>query len=62
MSEPNEIHEYPSELKERGGGPVPLFLKLTYIGFTVFGLSYWFLYKAGDGAKLVEQFNKLTGN
>ncbi len=61
MSDPNEIHEYPGELKEKGGGPIPLFLKLTYVGFTIFGLSYWFLYRAGDGAPLVKLFNAATG-
>jgi hypothetical protein len=62
MADANDVHEYPSELKEKGGGPVPLFLKLTYLGFTLFGIIYWVLYRAGDGARLVEQFNKLTGN
>lgn len=62
MADANDVHEYPGELKERGGGPIPLFLKLTYIGFTVFGISYWFLYRSGDGAPLVKLFNAATGS
>lgn len=62
MADPSEIHEYPGELKEKGGGAIPLFLKLTYVGFTAFGLGYWLLYRAGDGAPLVKLFNSATGN
>ncbi len=62
MAEQNEIHEYPGELKERHGGPIPLFLKLTYLGFTAFGLAYWLLYRAGDGSALVKLLNAATGH
>ncbi len=53
-------HEYPGGLKESPGGKIPLFLKLTYVGFTIFGILYFVLYMAGDGTPLVEQFNQLT--
>jgi len=58
----DQIHEYPGELKENHGGPVPLFLKLTYVGFTIFGIAYWALYHAGDGSPLVKLFNAATGH
>ncbi|MHB8876705.1 MAG: hypothetical protein ACYC8T_23670 [Myxococcaceae bacterium] len=57
-----ELHEYPGDLKEKAGGPVPLFLKLTWVGFTVFGIVYFALYYAGDGAPLVRAFNAVTGH
>ncbi len=56
-----ELTEYPSGLLERHGPPIHLFLKLTYVGFTLFALIYLILYFSGDGSPLVEQFNKLTG-
>jgi len=62
MADAHEQHEYPGELKENPGGPLPLFLKLTYVGFTIFGVAYWFLYNAGDGAPLVKLFNAATGH
>ncbi len=57
-----ELDVFPDgvEVKE---GTVPTFLKLTYVGFTIFGISYWFLYKAGDaGQPLVDLLNKATGH
>ncbi len=33
---------------ERKGTPIPLFLKLTYVGFCAFGLLYLFRYWAGE--------------
>ncbi len=54
------ITEYPGGLTERPGGPVPNFLKLTYVGFIIFGFAYLFLYLSGDGSELVELYNKLT--
>jgi hypothetical protein len=39
-----------------------VFLKLTYVGFTIFGLAYFFLYYAGDGAPLVKLLNVATGH
>jgi hypothetical protein len=35
-------------ITERVGTPVPLFLKLVYAGFSVFGLAYLFLYRTGE--------------
>jgi len=58
----HEQHVYPEDLKENPGGKIPLFLKLTYVGFTVFGIAYWFLYRAGDGSLLVQAFNAATGH
>ena len=57
----HEPHEYPGGLMENPGPRIPLFLKLTYIGFTLFGILYFILYMAGDGSALVEKFNELTG-
>jgi hypothetical protein len=59
--EKNHLEQYPGDIEENPGGPIPLFLKLTYVGFTVFGLVYLFLYWAGDHSALVETFNRLTG-
>jgi hypothetical protein len=62
MADGNETHEYPGELKEKHGGPIPLFLKLTYVGFTTFAIVYWFLYSSGDGGRLVKLMNAATGH
>jgi NADH:ubiquinone oxidoreductase subunit H len=35
-------------ITERAGTPVPLFLKLTYVGFSIFGLVYLFLFRSGE--------------
>ena len=56
------IKEYPGGILENPGGKVPLFLKLTYAGFIIFGIVYFFLYVGGDGSALVEQFNQVTGH
>jgi len=61
-NEPQHLHVYPSEIEERPGGPVPLFLKLTYVGFTVFGILYFVLYRAGDGSALVQLLNAATSH
>ncbi len=63
-SEHGEVHVYPSELEENHGGKIPLFLKLTYIGFTTFGILYWVLYYAGDAEQwpLVKLLNAATGH
>lgn len=59
---PTEVlTEYPSGITERHGPPIQLFLKLTYVGFTLFAIIYLILYFSGDGSPLVEQFNRLTG-
>ncbi len=54
------IAEYPSGLLEDPGASVPRFLKLTYIGFIIFGLAYLFLYMSGNGSELVDLYNQLT--
>ena len=56
----HETHEYPGGLLENPGPRIPLFLKLTYIGFTIFGILYFILYVSGDGSPLVEQLNQFT--
>jgi hypothetical protein len=58
MSSPNEVEAFPDGV-ESYEGKVPAFLKLVYIGFTIFGISYWVLYKSGDGSALVQAFNAL---
>lgn len=58
--ESHDLHVYPGDLHENPGGPVPLFLKLTYAGFTVFGILYFVLYHAGDGSALVRLLNAAT--
>ena len=62
MADGNELHDHAGELQERRGGPVPLFLKLTYVGFTLFGIAYWLLYYAGDGSPLVRLLNAATNH
>ncbi len=54
-----ELDVFPDGLEVREGS-IPLFLKLTYVGFTIFGIAYWVLYRAGDGAPLVQAFNALV--
>ena len=52
-------------ITERTGTKVPVFLKLAYVGFSLFGILYLFLYAAGEtkhatrGA-LVEQLNQVS--
>jgi hypothetical protein len=46
---PAPVHEIAGGwITERKGTPVPLFLKLTYIGFCLFGLFYLFSYYQGE--------------
>lgn len=56
----DEPHEYPSGLLENHGPPIQIFLKLTYIGFVIFGILYFALYYAGDDSELVQRYNKET--
>ena len=57
----DQIETYPDGIQSREGGKIPLFLKLTYLGFTIFGLLYWVLYYAGDtDSPLVQALNKAT--
>lgn len=53
-------------ITERKGMPIPVFLKLAYVGFSIFGLVYLFQYTAGEvghatRGPLVQQMNALTG-
>lgn len=65
-TEPSEdkVHELAGGwIKERVGTPIPLFLKLAYVGFSLFGLYYLFAYWTGEvghstRGPFVEEFNK----
>jgi hypothetical protein len=68
QNKPDEIHEIAGGwITERAGTPIPGFLKLAYVGFACFGLTYLFTYWKGEtdnasrGA-LVQQFNATTGD
>ena len=61
-----KVHELAGGwITERVGTPIPLFLKLAYVGFSLFGLFYLFKFSLGEvghstrGA-LVQQFNQMT--
>jgi hypothetical protein len=57
-----EIEEFPNGIQVKEG-TVPAFLKLTYLGFTLFGILYWILYYAGDrGSPLVALLNAATNH
>lgn len=60
----DKVHELAGGwITERVGTPIPFFLKLAYVGFSIFGLYYLFAYWTGEvghssrGA-FVEEFNK----
>jgi len=57
----HELHEYPGGVIESPGGKIPIFLKLTYVGFTIFAILYFILYFNGNGSPLVELYNEITG-
>jgi hypothetical protein len=62
-AEHGEIETFPSDIEVREGGKISLFLKLTYVGFTAFGVLYWVLYYAGDkDLPLVQLLNAATGH
>ncbi|HXK10102.1 MAG TPA: hypothetical protein VMT70_10685 [Vicinamibacteria bacterium] len=49
MSENKDIHEVAGGwITERKGTPIPAFLKLAYVGFSLFGLVYLYLYWSGE--------------
>jgi hypothetical protein len=51
MSDKNDVHEIAGGwISERKGMPIPGFLKLAYVGFSLFGLAYLFRYWAGEVA------------
>jgi hypothetical protein len=63
-----EIHELAGGwITERAGTPIPTFLKMAYVGFTLFALVYLRNYWKGEvdnasrGA-LVQEFNVATGD
>jgi hypothetical protein len=61
-----QVHEIAGGwITERVGTPIPLFLKLAYVGFCLFGLIYLFKYSLGEvdhatRGPLVQQFNQVT--
>jgi hypothetical protein len=65
-TDPGEVHELAGGwITERKGMPIPVFLKLAYVGFSIFGLAYLFRYTAGEvghatRGPLVRQMNALT--
>jgi hypothetical protein len=66
QKEQGELHELAGGwITERRGTPIPGFLKLAYVGFSVFGLAYLFQYAMGEvdhatRGPLVQQFNAIT--
>ncbi len=61
-SDPHEVEVYPDDVKSFEGS-VPLFLKIVYVGFTVYGFYYFFKFMHGDaGNALVKAFNVATGH
>lgn len=61
-----KIHELAGGwITERAGTPIPVFLKIAYVGFCLFGLYYLWAYWLGEvdhatrGA-LVQQLNRVT--
>lgn len=65
MANESHLHDteaFPSDLQVREGGPIPLFLKLTYLGFSIFAVTYFVLYYAGEDTPLVKLLNAATGH
>lgn len=64
-SENGKIHEIAGGwITERAGTPIPAFLKLTYVGFCLFGLYYMITYWKGEvghatRGPLVQEVNKV---
>jgi hypothetical protein len=63
-----KVHEVAGGwISERVGTPIPAFLKLSYIGFCLFGLIYLFKYSLGEvdhatRGPLVQQLNQASDN
>ena len=61
-----KVHELAGGwITERAGTPIPVFLKLAYVGFCLFGLFYLFKYSTGEighstRGPLVEQLNQIA--
>ena len=68
QKKPDEVHEMAGGwITERAGTPIPTFLKMAYVGFTLFALVYLRNYWRGevDNASrrpLVQEFNATTGD
>lgn len=66
-SDEGGIHELAGGwITERKGTPIPGFLKLAYVGFSLFGLYYLFAYANGETGHatrgpLVQQLNAAIG-
>lgn len=61
-----KIHELAGGwITERVGTPIPVFLKIAYVGFCLFGLVYLFKYNVGEvehatRGPLVQQLNQVA--
>jgi hypothetical protein len=61
-----KVHEVAGGwITERVGTPIPAFLKISYIGFCLFGLIYLFKYSLGEvdhatRGPLVQQLNQVS--
>lgn len=61
-----KIHELAGGwITERVGTPIPIFLKISYVGFCLFGLYYLWRYNLGEvdhatRGTLVQQLNQVT--
>jgi len=61
-----KVHELAGGwITERVGTPIPVFLKIAYVGFCLFGLFYLFKYSLGEvdhatRGPLVQQLNQIT--
>jgi hypothetical protein len=61
-----KVHEIAGGwITERAGTPIPVFLKIAYVGFCLFGLIYLFIYRFGEvdhatRGPLVQQLNQVA--
>lgn len=61
-----KVHELAGGwITERVGTPIPVFLKIAYVGFSLFGLVYLFRYSLGEvdhatRGPLVQQLNQVA--
>lgn len=66
QSDQGEVHEIAGGwITERKKTPIPGFLKMAYVGFCLFGLTYLWRYWSGETTHstrgpLVEQFNQAS--
>lgn len=65
-TEDPKVHELAGGwITERAGTPIPVFLKIAYVGFSLFGLIYLFRYSLGEvdhatRGPLVQQLNQVA--